>query len=393
MTSLVNVSSYVSPVPIPPVAPDFVFCNGAYGTHLVKVEASRAASLLPQGTTPVTYFIGDPVLGPLAANVSSRELERQEYRLPFIEIFGGVSIAVDVSGPVDINKITVVPNDIRGMAAYVASQCLGIAGWGGFVTKGIQGLVDFVTDPTSDIDYLRYPDSTAFLTVTVGNHQTSHAFPGEYDPEMAFVLRKAEMDALRRVQSPHQIAEIADRIRKFALAEARMRRLRTEVPWWGGWLTQGNGTSVANVQLANMNAEGFPALNASYHLGEIKCFTSTSLSKRVVLDDYYRTVDQILLREDAMIPRQWVLGPSRARSVIWEKNGCSVILTAEKSIRTQQPFPIILVAHVAASIAKKCITEVFSYRGGQAILLNDPGKPVVFVGGPPLNGDSPTAQI
>ena len=256
MTSLVNVSSYVLPVPIPPVAPDFVFCNGAYGTHLVKDEALRAASLLPQGTTPVTYFIGDSESGPLDANVSSPDLERQEHRLPFIEIFGDVSIAIDVCGPVEISKITVVPNEIRGMAAYVASQCLGIAGWGGFVTKEIQGLVDFVTDPTSDIDTLRYPDPTAFLTVLVGNHQTSYAFPGDYDPEMAFVLRKKETDALRRVQSPHQIAEIADRIRKFAIAQSHMVRLRTEVPWWGGWLTQENVTSVANVRLANMNDQG-----------------------------------------------------------------------------------------------------------------------------------------
>ena len=256
MTSLVNLSSYLSIVPIPPVAPDFLFCNGAYGTHLMKDEAFEAASLLPQGTTPVTYFIDDPDLGPFATNVSSPELGRREHQLPFLESFGDVSIAVDVSGPVEINRFTVVPNDIRGMAAYVASQCLGTAGWGGFVTREIQELVDFVTDPTSDIDFLRYPDRTAFLTVTVGNHQTSHAFPGNYDPEMASVLRKAEANALDHVQSPYDIAEIEDRVRKFALAGANMQRLGTSVPWWSGWFTQENRTSVANVRLANMNAQG-----------------------------------------------------------------------------------------------------------------------------------------
>ena len=222
----------------------------------MKDEAFEAASLLPEGTTPVIYFIHDPELGPLAANVSSPELERHEHQLPFTESFGDVSIAVDVSGPVEINRFTVVPNDIRGMAAYVASQCLGTAGWGGFVTREIQELLDFVTDPRSDIDSQRYPDRTAFLTVTVGKHQTSHAFPGDYDPEMASVLRKAEANALDHVQSPADIAELADRIRKFALAGENMQRLGTSVPWWSGWFTQENMTSVANVRLANMNAQG-----------------------------------------------------------------------------------------------------------------------------------------
>ena len=221
----------------------------------MKDEAFEAASLLPEGTTPVTYFIDDPELDPLAANVSSPELERKEYQLPFTQSFGDVTIAVDVCGHVLIDKFTAVPNDIRGMAAYVASQCLGTSGWGGFVTKEIQGLLGFVTDPTSDIDTL-YPDPTAFLTVTVGNHQTSHAFPGDYDPEMARVLRKAEMNALHHVQSPDGIAQIVDRIRKFATAEGNMHRLGNDVPWWSGWFTQENGTSVANVRLANMDAQG-----------------------------------------------------------------------------------------------------------------------------------------
>ena len=221
-----------------------------------KDEALEAASLLPEGTEPVTYFIDGSELGSLAANVSSPELERHEHQLPFTQGFGDISIAIDVCGPVEIDKFTAVPNDFRGMAAYVASQCLGTAGWGGFVTKEIQGLIDFVTDPTTDIGNLRYPDRTAFLTVTVGNHQTVHAFPGDYDPEMAFVLRKAEMNALHRAQSPDHITEIANRARKFAVAEANMHRLGSDVPWWSGWFTQENGTSVANDQLANMNALG-----------------------------------------------------------------------------------------------------------------------------------------
>ncbi|CAF9943015.1 MAG: hypothetical protein ALECFALPRED_010433 [Alectoria fallacina] len=135
----------------------------------------------------------------LAANVSALEVK---YLLPFLEFFGGVSISVDVSGPVNINNINVVPNDIRGMVAYVANRCLGVQRViGGFVTKRIQGLVGYVTDPISDIDATIYPDSTAFLTVMVSDHQNAHSSPGDYDPMLALFLQKADLDVLSRLRT------------------------------------------------------------------------------------------------------------------------------------------------------------------------------------------------
>ena len=247
MSGLLNHNSFAPPVPILPVAPNFVFCDGAYGTGLSRHEALRAGSLLPQGTLPVTYSIEEPDTEGLTVNASAPEMR---YRLPFLESFGDVSISVDVSGPVNLDRINVVPNDIRGMAGYVANQCLGRGGVGGFVTKKIQGLVDFVTDPTSNIDVPVYPDYTAFLTLTVSNHQSSYIFPGDYDPEMALFLQKAEVQALSRVRPPYHIV-IADRVVDFAIARSRMRRLETEVTWWGRWL-QGNRTAITNAQLVNM---------------------------------------------------------------------------------------------------------------------------------------------
>lgn len=250
MINLVSLNSWVPPVPIPPVAPNFVYCSGAYGTGLRRDDALKAGGLLPQGTMPVTYSIEEPDIDSLAANVSAEV----EYHLPFLDFYGGVSLSVDVSGPVHVGKMDVVPNDIRGMAAYVANQCLGRGGVGGFVTKKIQGLVDFVTDPTKDIDASIYPDSTAFLTLTVSDHANSHTFPGDFDPQMALFLQKAETDALSRVQPPYHV-EIADRMVKFSVAALHMRRLETEVPWWGAWLVQGNRTATASVQLANVTTE------------------------------------------------------------------------------------------------------------------------------------------
>lgn len=241
MTNLLGPNSYSPPVPIVPVAPDFVFCSGAYGTALTRFEAMRVGGLLPRGTLPVTYLVQEPDINGLIANASALETG---YRLPFLDSFGSVSISVDVSGPVNIDRISVVPNDIRGMAAYVANQCTGRGGLGGFITKKIQGLVDFVTDPTSDIDVPIYPDYTAFLTLTVSSHPSAFAFPGDYDPEMAFFLQKAETQALSRVQ-PSYRAVIADRVMEFANVRSRMRRLGLDVTWWDD----------LNAQLANMTTE------------------------------------------------------------------------------------------------------------------------------------------
>lgn len=252
MVSLVNLGSYQPPVPIPPVPPNFHFCSGAFGTNLVQDDAFRAASLLPRGALPVTYSVEVPDTDDLAANVSALEMG---YELPFLEAYGSAWIAVDVSGPISIDKLTVVPNDIRGMAAWVARQCVGRDRVGGFVTRRIQGLVDFVTDPTSDIEAPTYPDSTAFLTVAVTNMDNSAVFPGDYDPEMAKALREAELNAFIRAQ-PHDRIVLAERIQQFAEAEANMRRLGTDVPWWGGWLMQGNQTTHRNIHLANMTTEG-----------------------------------------------------------------------------------------------------------------------------------------
>ena len=201
---------------------------------------------------PVTYSIEEPELLGHASNISAPEAEHQ---LPFLDSFGNVWISIDVSGPVDINRLDLVPNDIRGMAAYIAYQCVGRRGVGGFVTKRIQGLVDFVTDPASDIDDTIYPDSAAFLTLTVSTHQYSHAFPGDYDPQLAYFLQEAEIDALSRVE-PRYRTEITNRAAKFADARLNMCRLGTEVPWWFGWLGQQNRTAVSNVQTANTTTGG-----------------------------------------------------------------------------------------------------------------------------------------
>ena len=252
MASLVSPTTYGAPFPIAPVAPNFVFCYEAYGTNLRREDALRAGGRLPEGTVPVTYSVGIPDLDGPAANVSASE---EGYQLPFLIFYGSVGLSVDVSGPVNIDSINLVPNDIRGMAAYVAIQCLGRHGVGGFITNKIQGLVDFVTDPASDIDQREYPDSTAFVTLAITNYEQSHTFPGDYDPQMAGFLRNVENAAVTSTP-PRYRDRIMQRVLKFTIALTRMRRLETEVTWYGAWLGQKNKAANATVQLNHTTTEG-----------------------------------------------------------------------------------------------------------------------------------------
>ena len=135
----------------------------------------------------------------------------------------------------------------------------------------------------------------------------------------------------------------------------------------------------------------FPALNASSNQIELKCFPYHSPLVRVVMSDYYGAVNQILVREDATIPRRWILGPTYPQHVEWREGTCRIILMARRTILTP-PFPIIWAAHAAALIVKECITEGHRYWAGKAT-LTDLGNAVVWVGAYQEGMDGPTAQM
>lgn len=130
----------------------------------------------------------------------------------------------------------------------------------------------------------------------------------------------------------------------------------------------------------HLNPDNFPAFNASTFLIEVTCSPSTDPTRypRVVVDDYYEAVDQILTREDAMVPRQWVLGPHVWQTLVWQSGRCRIGLGATTLMRTRA-FPIILAAHMAALVAKECVTEAKGYAGGTA-QLNVPESPLLVLG-------------
>ena len=87
--------------------------------------------------------------------------------------------------------------------------------------------------------------------------------------------------------------------------------------------------------------------------------------------NYFAAVQQILLREDALVPRHFYLGPSL--EMRWEWTGgasgddhrCTIMLFNKQPLLTDI-FPLVLIAQVGAMIADRCITAASSYAGGWA---------------------------
>ena len=234
MANFTNLTSLIPPIPTPPIAPNFAVCDPAYGLGLSPRNAILIADILPHDTFPVSYTVNQDLKAP------------GFYDLPYERHSGGVSITVNVAGAADIDSILLVPNQIRGMAAYITQECLGQRRSGGFMTKGIQGLVNYVTDPTSDLDAHPYPSSTAFITVLVGKIDTAFSSPGDYDPNLAYFLQHTEMVAMDRVEAQY-LDIIGERMLWYTAQAARMTRLG-HVAWWDTLEVGSNETQAASLQ-------------------------------------------------------------------------------------------------------------------------------------------------
>jgi len=247
LSTLSNVTSYVPPTPIEPSFPDFALYHSAYGAGLKRQDGLYTGGILPHGTNAITYTVNQHEGG-----------RASQYELPFTVSYAGAKIAVQVAGPVSIESIVLRPNDVRGMAGYLANFCVGRFGTGGFVTKRIQGLVDHITNPLSDLGAPKYPDSTAFITVTMSSPDI-RTTAGNYDPGMALFFQRVEENALGRIPQPlilEQI-EIADRVVRYAVQAKRMQRLG-KLAWWDESPLQGGTTEISDrvtkEQLSNVTA-------------------------------------------------------------------------------------------------------------------------------------------
>ena len=122
-----------------------------------------------------------------------------------------------------------------------------------------------------------------------------------------------------------------------------------------------NLTSGANNNLSSPNDVSFYP---------IRCFElppAPPRPERVALVDYYEAVQKTLVRVDSMIALPRTFGPIANPDYTWTGGTCQILLWAPETIVTD-PFPIILVAHVAALIADKCLHEDTDHLGGSGSL-------------------------
>ncbi len=145
------------PLPFAPIAPDYGICDRRYGAHLTPLICGWAADTLIQGDSLERYTVRGGVPGP--------------HTLPYTAIFGMIILSlepfdfsdscsagnckiwIEVAGPATPQIYDAVPNEIRGMAAWVIEQCVGEigGGYGGFATKDINTLTAYVTQPDTEI--------------------------------------------------------------------------------------------------------------------------------------------------------------------------------------------------------------------------------------------------
>ncbi|KAL9004584.1 MAG: hypothetical protein Q9188_002593 [Gyalolechia gomerana] len=119
------------------------------------------------------------------------------------------------------------------MASDLVNECVGRAGGeGGFRTLDLGKLIDYVIDPSSDLD--RYPSSAAFLTVGVTTANMEKPSPGNYDPVIADTLAGALRDAV--MSGPASGAARRTLVQRAGVFRDRAIRMSTggsTYAWWG----------------------------------------------------------------------------------------------------------------------------------------------------------------
>ena len=98
----------------------------------------------------------------------------------------------------------------------------------------------------------------------------------------------------------------------------------------------------------------------------------------IVMDDYYKAIQKILITPDATIPHQWFLANDPDHTIRWYSNTCGIFLGA----RDFGEFWIapVEVAHIAAIIADDCLTDETQYLGGVVAAEVPQGRIMVLLG-------------
>ena len=123
-------------------------------------------------------------------------------------------------------------------------------------------------------------------------------------------------------------------------------------------------TTISDIRLNN--ASSLSLTESNYGLS---CFDELEDFLPINMANYFAAVQQILPRDDALVPRPFYLGPSLESrwqwtgGESWDDHRCNIVLFSKKPLLTDA-FPLMLIAQVAARVADKCITAERSYAGG-----------------------------
>ncbi|KAL8712854.1 MAG: hypothetical protein Q9220_003062 [cf. Caloplaca sp. 1 TL-2023] len=208
-----------------PSAPDFDICDRRYGMGLDIPQCDVVVGRMDIGSESTTYQLID------------------------IET-GNCMVSIELAGPHLPATYDIVPDTIQRLANHVINECVGRAGHeGGFATVDISKLIDYVVDPSSDVEHYRkffFPGSltklmseitapsSSFLTVAITAASSKKPSPGNYDPIIADTLAGAARDAaMRGPASGSARRTLVQRATSFRAIAMRMSVGRSGWTWWG----------------------------------------------------------------------------------------------------------------------------------------------------------------
>ena len=116
-----------------------------------------AADTLMQGDSVVSYTVHGGAPGPhtlpYTAIFGKQSISSNPFPLSYSYLAGNCKIWVEVAGPATPQTYEAIPNEIRGMAGWVVDECVrsGEMGFGGFATRDISTLTQYVTKPDTKI--------------------------------------------------------------------------------------------------------------------------------------------------------------------------------------------------------------------------------------------------
>ncbi|KAL8807065.1 MAG: hypothetical protein Q9182_000898 [Xanthomendoza sp. 2 TL-2023] len=127
-----------------------------------------------------------------------------------------------------------VPDAVQSLASHLVNDCVGRDGRsGGFATLDLEKLIDFVLNPSTDLE--NYPPSSTFLTVSITSSDKKNPSPGNYDPIIAETLAGAARDAAMSVPASSAMRRLlVERAQRFRQRAMRMSTGGSTWPWWGG---------------------------------------------------------------------------------------------------------------------------------------------------------------